>query len=85
MADVERCGETLDGEMWPIGECCLSAGHLGDHYAVVTWPQRRWAEPGEQTAAGAMLQKMWAPVLDRQLRLPLVVGPQTVLPPPTGI
>lgn len=62
----ERCGESLDGEMWPIGECCLRKGHPGDHYAVVTWP--RWEpRPPSEAAPNRWVSALWAKALEHAL------------------
>ena len=71
MTEIERCGETLDGEMWPIGECALPAGHLGDHYAVVTWP--RYERPDPSGPPNRWISDIWAKTIEQQLNARLIM------------
>jgi hypothetical protein len=74
------CGESLDGEMWPIGECCLRKGHLGDHYAVVTWPRYEPRPPGPPTAMSQLITKIWGSTIEQALAIKPVLGASAVLP-----
>lgn len=67
------CGD-LEGDPYEglTAECERRQGHKGDHRAVITWPQYvppRPREPRELSPAEALMQQIWAPILESSIKM----------------
>ncbi len=73
--DSERCG-AVTGEPYAFEvECCLRKGHLGDHYAVASWPQYEPRQPSGPPPQ--WLTDTWAKMIEIGLR-PVVARDRVV-------